>query len=65
MLADALSTTVAPLLGTTTTGAYIESAAGIEEGKNGVHILVVAASSCFPFSLPPVDRGPPMRTVPS
>lgn len=35
MLADALATTVAPLLGTTTTGAYIESAAGIEEG--GAH----------------------------
>ncbi len=44
MLADALSTTVAPLLGTTTTGAYIESAAGIEEGgRTGFTSLVVAA----------------------
>ncbi len=43
MLADALSTTVAPLLGTTTTGAYIESAAGIEEGgRTGFTALVVA-----------------------
>lgn len=43
MLADALSTTVAPLLGTTTTGAYIESAAGIEEGgRTGFTSLVVA-----------------------
>lgn len=32
MLADALATMAAPILGTTTTGAYIESAAGIEEG---------------------------------
>ena len=44
MLADALATTVAPLLGTTTTGAYIESAAGIEEGgRTGFTSLVVAA----------------------
>ncbi|GAB4372154.1 MAG: NCS2 family permease [Deltaproteobacteria bacterium] len=43
MLADALATTVAPLLGTTTTGAYIESASGIEEGgKSGFVCLVVA-----------------------
>jgi xanthine/uracil/vitamin C permease (AzgA family) len=32
MLADALSTVVAALLGTSTVGAYIESATGIEEG---------------------------------
>jgi adenine/guanine/hypoxanthine permease len=44
MLADALATTVAPLLGTTTTGAFIESAAGIEEGgRTGFAALVVAA----------------------
>ncbi|BBA69554.1 NCS2 family permease [Geobacter sulfurreducens] len=43
MLADALATTVAPLLGTTTTGAYIESATGIEEGgRTGFTALVVA-----------------------
>jgi AGZA family xanthine/uracil permease-like MFS transporter len=43
MLADALSTVVASLLGTTTTGAYIESAAGIEEGgRTGFTCLVVA-----------------------
>jgi AGZA family xanthine/uracil permease-like MFS transporter len=43
MLADALATTVAPLLGTTTAGAYIESAAGIEEGgRTGFSSLVVA-----------------------
>ncbi|NVN98336.1 MAG: NCS2 family permease [Geobacteraceae bacterium] len=44
MLADAVATMVAPLLGTTTTGAYIESAAGIEEGgRTGFTALVVAA----------------------
>jgi AGZA family xanthine/uracil permease-like MFS transporter len=43
MLADALATVVAPLLGTSTTGAYIESAAGIEEGgRTGFSALVVA-----------------------
>ena len=43
MLADAAATTLAPLLGTTTTGAYIESAAGIEEGgRTGLTALVVA-----------------------
>jgi len=43
MLADALATTAAPLLGTTTTGAFIESAAGIEEGgRTGFTSLVVA-----------------------
>jgi AGZA family xanthine/uracil permease-like MFS transporter len=44
MLADALATTLAPLIGTTTTGAYIESAAGIEEGgKTGFTALITAA----------------------
>ena len=43
MLADALATVAAPLLGTTTTGAYIESAAGIEEGgRTGFASLVTA-----------------------
>ncbi|MBF0585594.1 NCS2 family permease [Prosthecochloris sp. N3] len=43
MLADALSTIAASLLGTTTAGVYIESAAGIEQGgKTGFTALVVA-----------------------
>jgi AGZA family xanthine/uracil permease-like MFS transporter len=43
MLADAAANLVAPLLGTTTSGAYIESAAGIEEGgRTGFTALVVA-----------------------
>jgi AGZA family xanthine/uracil permease-like MFS transporter len=43
MLADALGNIAAPLLGTTTTGAYIESAVGIGEGgRTGVVAIVVA-----------------------
>lgn len=43
MLADALTNLVAPLLGTTTSGAYIESAAGIESGgRTGFTASVVA-----------------------
>jgi AGZA family xanthine/uracil permease-like MFS transporter len=43
MLADALSNLAAPLMGTTTSGVYIESAAGIQEGgRTGFTALVVA-----------------------
>jgi adenine/guanine/hypoxanthine permease len=43
MMTDALSTVVASLLGTTTTGAYIESATGIAAGgKTGLTAVVVA-----------------------
>ncbi len=43
MMADAVANLIAPMLGTTTTGAYIESAAGIEEGgRTGFTALVVA-----------------------
>ena len=43
MLADALSNLVAPFLGTTTCGAFVESAAGIEEGgRTGFTAIVVA-----------------------
>ena len=43
MLADALANLVAPILGTTTSGAYIESAAGIEEGgRTGLTAVFVA-----------------------
>lgn len=55
MLADAIATTAAPLLGTTTTGAYIESAAGIEEGgKTGFTALVVAALFLLSLFFAPV-----------
>ncbi len=44
MLADALANLVAPLVGTTTCGAYVESATGIASGgRTGFTALVVAA----------------------
>jgi AGZA family xanthine/uracil permease-like MFS transporter len=43
MLADALATVAGALLGTTTTGTFIESAAGIEEGgRTGLTAVVTA-----------------------
>lgn len=43
MLCDALATVVGALLGTTTTGTYIESAAGIESGgRSGLTAVVTA-----------------------
>jgi len=60
MLADALSTTVAPWLGTTTTGAYIESAAGIEEGgRTGFTSLVVAFFFLLSLFLAPLFTSVP------
>jgi len=43
MLCDALATVVAAVLGTTTTGAYLESASGIEEGGRSGFTAVVTA----------------------
>ena len=44
MLADALANIFAPIVGTTTCGAFVESAVGIEEGgRTGFTALVVAA----------------------
>jgi AGZA family xanthine/uracil permease-like MFS transporter len=49
MMADALTTILAPILGTTTTGAFVESATGIEAGgRTGLTAVVVAA--CFALS---------------
>jgi AGZA family xanthine/uracil permease-like MFS transporter len=43
MLADAVSNLAAPLMGTTTSGVFVESAAGIEEGgRTGFTAIVVA-----------------------
>src|SRR5262249_40834292 len=50
MLTDALTTCLAPVLGTSTSGAYIESATGIESGgRTGLTALVTAA--CFALTL--------------
>ena len=41
MLVDAVTTTLAPVLGTTTSGAFVESATGIEAGgRTGLTVLV-------------------------
>ncbi len=71
MLADALSNLAAPLLGTTTSGVYIESAAGIQEGgRTGVTALVVAALFalslfCVPLLtlVPPHAYGPALMVI--
>jgi AGZA family xanthine/uracil permease-like MFS transporter len=50
MLVDALSTMFAPLVGTTTSGAFIESATGVEAGgRTGLTAVVTAL--CFAVSL--------------
>jgi AGZA family xanthine/uracil permease-like MFS transporter len=50
MLVDALTTTISPLLGTSTSGAFVESATGIEAGgRTGLTALVVAL--CFAAAL--------------
>ncbi len=71
MLADALATILAPVVGTTTAGAYIESATGVEAGaRTGFASLVTAA--CFaltlffsPFvaAIPPQAYGPALIVV--
>lgn len=50
MLVDAVATCVAPVLGTTTAGAYVESATGIEAGgRTGFTVLVTG--TCFLLTL--------------
>jgi AGZA family xanthine/uracil permease-like MFS transporter len=71
MLADALATTFAALVGTTTSGAYIESATGVEAGgRTGLTSVFTAA--CFvgtlffaPFiaAIPPQAYGPALIFV--
>lgn len=71
MMVDAISTVVASLLGTTTTGAYVESATGIAAGgKTGLTAIVVALlflSALFfaPFlsAIPAFAYGPSLIIV--
>lgn len=71
MLVDALATTFSPAVGTSTSGAFVESATGIEAGgRTGLTALVVAAGfavSLFfaPFvaSIPPQAYGPALIIV--
>jgi AGZA family xanthine/uracil permease-like MFS transporter len=71
MLVDAITTCIAPVLGTTTAGAYVESATGIEAGgRTGFTVFVTG--SCFllalffsPFvaAIPPQAYGPALIIV--
>lgn len=71
MMADALATTFASLVGTTTAGAYIESAAGVEAGgRSGftavvVGLLFLVALFFAPFLtvVPPEAYGPALIVV--
>ena len=71
MMADALATTFAAMIGTTTSGAYIESATGVEAGgRTGLTAVITAL--CFlgtlffaPFisAIPPQAYGPALIFV--
>jgi AGZA family xanthine/uracil permease-like MFS transporter len=71
MMADALATTFAAVIGTTTSGAYIESATGVEAGgRTGLTAVITAL--CFvgtlffaPFisGIPPQAYGPALIFV--
>jgi AGZA family xanthine/uracil permease-like MFS transporter len=71
MLVDAITTTLAPVLGTSTSGAYVESATGIEAGgRTGLTAFVTG--TCFlltlffaPFvaTIPPQAYGPALIIV--
>ena len=71
MMVDALTTTLAPMIGTTTSGAYVESATGIEAGgRTGLTALVTAMGfaltlffSPFVTSIPPQAYAPAMVIV--
>ncbi len=71
MLIDALSTVIGALLGTTTSGVYIESAAGIEEGgRSGfasviTGLLFLCALFFAPFltAIPAFAYGPALMIV--
>ncbi len=71
MMADALATTFAALIGTTTSGAFIESATGVEAGgRTGLTAVVTAicfAGTLFfaPFisAIPPHAYGPALVFV--
>lgn len=71
MLVDAISTVVAALLGTTTAGIYIESAAGIETGGRtglvaivcGLMFLTALFFAPILTSVPPAAYGPALIVV--
>ena len=67
MMADALSTTFAALIGTTTSGAYIESATGVEAGGR-TGLTAVTTALCFAgalFFAPIISAIPPQAYGPA
>ena len=67
MMADAISTTLAPLFGTTTAGAFVESATGVEAGgRTGLTAVVVAVGFALSaFAAPLVGAIPPQAYGPA
>lgn len=64
MLADALVNMFAPVVGTTTCGAFVESAVGIEEGgRTGFTAVVVAALFLLALFLAPLFTAIPLHAT--
>lgn len=71
MMVDAISTCLAPVLGTTTAGEYVESATGIESGGRtgltvavtGICFLLALFFSPFVAAIPPQAYGPALIIV--
>ncbi len=64
MLADALVNMFAPVVGTTTCGAFVESAVGIEEGgRTGFTALVVAALFLLSLGFAPLLTAIPIHAT--
>jgi AGZA family xanthine/uracil permease-like MFS transporter len=71
MMADALATALSPIFGTTTSGAFVESATGIEAGgRTGLTAVVVAVlfvlsafAAPFVAAIPPQAYGPALILV--
>jgi AGZA family xanthine/uracil permease-like MFS transporter len=64
MLADALANLVAPMVGTTTSGAFVESAAGIAAGgRTGFTALVVAALFLVSLVAAPLVTAVPLHAA--
>jgi AGZA family xanthine/uracil permease-like MFS transporter len=62
MLVDALATCFSPVVGTTTSGAYVESATGIESGgRTGLTALVAAAGFALTLFFAPLVAAIPAQ----
>jgi AGZA family xanthine/uracil permease-like MFS transporter len=62
MMVDALATCLAPAIGTTTAGAFVESASGIEAGgRTGLTAVVAAACFCLSLFFAPLLTAVPAQ----